>query len=335
MSEPTWGIVATVDEPPQLVAAFAAHHLALGAREIHLYLDRPDPQALRLLAGLPAVRVTVCDAAYWAASSAGRRPPLPMGRQRRNANDAYARTQVDWLLHCDADEFLREADTIRQRMATARPETEFLQLKMLERVRRADQPPAGIFDGLFRRPGMGFEHWGEDVYGRFARFLQHGLTGHSVGKGLVRTGREDIRMDVHFPHRPGGGAISASEPVNDQILHFDGLTPLHLTLKLARRLDWPGFLDKAKHRGRGAQMRFTSNKRENAAAMARMVAGTQTLSPGQIARLDEIGALDHTPFDPTPALSAANLDLDLSVAAFDASLRDREAELIEKAGLLT
>jgi len=333
VGEPTWGIVATVDEPPQLVVAFAAHHLALGASEIHLYLDRPDADAQRLLATLAGVRVTVCDDAYWADNPPGRRPPLPMGRQRRNANHAYARTEVDWLLHCDADEFLREAGTIRHRMSAAADSTMFLQLKMLERVRHGEEPVRGIFDGLFRRPGHGFEDWGEEVYGRFARFLQHGLTGHSVGKGLVRTGCDDLRMDVHFPHRPGGEAIHAFDSIDNQILHFDGLTPLHLMLKLARRLDWPGFLEKAKFKGRGAQMRFTNNKRENARAMAEMVAGTQTVSPVQIERLDARGVLDHTRFDPAPAIVAAGLEVDLSVANFDAALRDREAELIGKAGL--
>ena len=175
---PTWGIVATVDEPPQLVAAFAAHHLALGAAEIHLYLDRPDPEVQRLLAGLDGVRVTVCDEQYWAASPLGRRPPLPMGRQRQNANHAYARAGTDWLLHCDADEFVRSADKIERRMAKAPAGVAFLQLKMLERVRLADGM-AGIFDGIFRRPGMGFEQWGEEVYGRFAKFLHSGITGHA------------------------------------------------------------------------------------------------------------------------------------------------------------
>ena len=40
MSEPSWGIVATVDEPPQLVAAFAAHHLALLADAGHALEER-------------------------------------------------------------------------------------------------------------------------------------------------------------------------------------------------------------------------------------------------------------------------------------------------------
>ena len=75
MTGPTWGIVATVDEPPQLVAAFAAHYLALGASEIRLYLDRPDPAAQHLLGRLAGVHVTVCNDQHWAENPPGRRPP--------------------------------------------------------------------------------------------------------------------------------------------------------------------------------------------------------------------------------------------------------------------
>lgn len=329
MKSPTWGIVATVDEPPQLLGAFAAHHRAIGAAEVHLYLDRPDPEAELILAGLAGLRVTVCDVAYWDEKTAGKRPPLPMGRQRINANDAYRKAGVDWLLHCDADEFLRSPEVIEHRMARAPDDLVFFQLKMLERVRIEDGGN-GIFDGVFRRPGMGFEDWGEEVYGRFSKFLQFGLTGHSVGKGLVRTGLDTVRMGVHYPQNADGSEILAWQPVNEQILHFDGLTPLHFMLKLARRLDWPGFMEKAKRSGRGAQMRFTRNKHANGREMARLVAGTQTLSKAQLARLQELSAIDPFPFDPGPPISEAGLDLDLGIAAFDAELRKREPDLIAR-----
>ena len=45
----SWAVVATVDEPAPLVAAFVAHHLNEGAREVHLFLDKPDPETVALI----------------------------------------------------------------------------------------------------------------------------------------------------------------------------------------------------------------------------------------------------------------------------------------------
>ena len=72
--KPAWAVVSTMDEPAPLVAAFAAHYLSIGASEVHIFLDQPDPEAEALLAGLPRVYLTVCDAAYWKVNKPRKRP---------------------------------------------------------------------------------------------------------------------------------------------------------------------------------------------------------------------------------------------------------------------
>ncbi|MEZ5771802.1 MAG: hypothetical protein R3D61_09310 [Defluviimonas denitrificans] len=72
---PRWGIVTTADAPVSLLIAHAAHHLAAGAGEVHLYLDSaPDPaEDLAPLQRLPGVRVTVADRAWWRGRGGGGR----------------------------------------------------------------------------------------------------------------------------------------------------------------------------------------------------------------------------------------------------------------------
>lgn len=100
----SWSVVATVAEPPELLYAFAAHYLELGADEVHLFVDDPAQPGLEPLRALPRIRLTICDKAHWDRINGGRRPPAQEMRQIRNANTAYRACRSDWLLHCDADE---------------------------------------------------------------------------------------------------------------------------------------------------------------------------------------------------------------------------------------
>ena len=83
-----WEVVATVAEPLPLLAAFAAHHLQIGAERVRLYLDTPDAGTVRALEAVSGCVVTACDDAYWAAR--GGRPADHRDRQVRNAKDAAA-----------------------------------------------------------------------------------------------------------------------------------------------------------------------------------------------------------------------------------------------------
>jgi len=101
-----WGVAGTMDEPAPLILAWVAHHLSLGAAEAHVYLDRPNPEVTEALAGIEGAFVTVCDASHWANSTRGTRPKRVNARQMLNATEVYTTRPLDWLLHCDADEFL-------------------------------------------------------------------------------------------------------------------------------------------------------------------------------------------------------------------------------------
>lgn len=333
MSAPSWGVVATVDEPTALVVAFAAWHRAIGAREIHLYLDRPDPETEAALAALEGVFVTRCDAAYWAASPAGRAHKRPTNRQMVNANHAYARTDVDWLLHADADEFIRDGDLLVRTLAELPSNVPSLRLPTFERVHLPDEPGESIFEGGFRRRLGGFAEIAPEIYGRWAPYLAYGITGHLVGKSLTRTGL-NVSIGIHFPQAPDKSPYGPEKTLRGQLLHFDGLTPLHYLTKLAHRIPMSHY-QIGKHNPDGEprrlQVDFVRRKATNRPALGRLVNGVQALRPRQVALLDALEVIHFAPFDPSPALEG--LGLDLSPAGFDAVLRQRRAKLIEDTGL--
>lgn len=65
------GVAALADEPGSLVAAFAAFHLAQGAAEVHICLDRPNPEAQDLLQGCRGL--SPCGGRGWLGLQRGRR----------------------------------------------------------------------------------------------------------------------------------------------------------------------------------------------------------------------------------------------------------------------
>ena len=66
---PTWGVVCTIKAPLEKTRAFVAHHLAMGASHVAVFLDDPEDPAFDALKGLQNVSVTRCDAAHWEATT--------------------------------------------------------------------------------------------------------------------------------------------------------------------------------------------------------------------------------------------------------------------------
>ncbi len=152
----SWGLAMLADEPEALVLANLCWHLEQGAQEIHLYLDAPETRAAHTITAaagrLPSVNVTRCDTAFWQRLN-GCRPLLQTRRQTLVATQAYRHTEVDWLLHLDADEFLwlPPAQPFAQELASASDATAFIGLRNLERAFTTAAPQT-LFEGVFRVP---------------------------------------------------------------------------------------------------------------------------------------------------------------------------------------
>ncbi|MDB5659238.1 MAG: hypothetical protein JWS10_1853 [Cypionkella sp.] len=324
--KPSWAVVTTADEPAALVATFAAHHLAQGAAAVHVFLDQPDPEAEAMLAHLPACEVTVCDASYWAASKKRKRPEVHTARQIYNAQQVYAKTEAEWVLHCDADEFLLDGLAARKALAEAPDAAMYMRLLVAERAYPDGVVGADIFAGVFRYALRDYSQTGPQVYGEMADFFHFGLTGHKAGKAFVRTGAA-LKMGLHAPKdKPPHKVIQTT-----RLLHFDGLTKLHFTLKLLRRAHEPLHKTNDRH-GVARSTQFSSLREAISDVPLRetLVSVLKSLDREQIAQLRDLGSLDEAGFDPRTILAAAGLCPDLSVEAFDVALRQRYGGFLQQ-----
>ena len=294
---PSWAVVATVDEPPALLQAFVAWHLSLGASEVFLYFDRPSEVGSGDFAHLPQVTVVPCDEGYW--QRLGReRSHRHQVRQARNAQDAYRRTSADWILHCDADEYLRTAVPVADVLGDVPAETECFVLGVAERVHPLGEIGAGIFDGAFRRPFQGPAKRGRALFGADFKMTNRGLTGHAQGKAFVRTGRA-LTMSIHRP-RPAkaGQELVSGRAANEvlELLHFDGLTPHYWFYKLSRMVralnDHDG-MPPSGHRRRQAEVLIAAPD-----AAPELYQRLKCPDARVIKKLAKRGLWDDRPFDP-------------------------------------
>lgn len=329
MKLPTWSVVAMIDEPAPLVAAFAQHMLAIGAAQVDLFLDAPNPQAQALLAATDGCRITLCDAAFWAASEGGARPSANTARQFVVAGIAMQRAATDWLLHCDCDEFLRKPGRLLQELADLPDEVTHLTLRMAERVSVGAQ--TGLYAGAFRRMDWAYGDIGADLHGDKADYFHAGLSGHMMGKSFTRTGR-GLRPTVHYAVSDASSDYSLGTPgryaTGTRMLHFDGMTPLHYAIKLMRRvLDPRSNTPRPISGQRAAQIEHLRGLVSDPAALAVFVRRMTTLTQRQAAILRERRLLEDTPFRPQTDATVAGL---LTPAAIDRRLRGRHRVLLER-----
>jgi hypothetical protein len=321
-----------MDEPAPLILAFVQHMLAIGAVEVDLFLDRPNPEAEEVLARIPECRVTILDDAFWAALPGGEKPNRKTRRQKAVAAIAYQRCKADWLLHCDADEFVHHSDWLRQELSEVPDEVPFVTLQVFERVWTSPSPDT--YGGAFRRKHEDYASNGPRLHGRFAKFFQRGLSGHAVGKSLTRTGR-DLRPSIHFATFPDGTPAqerSWKVPVDAaRLLHFDGFTPLHYAIKMLRfvhdqKIDTTRKLKRLPAH-RLAQMEKVPARAGDPAALAALVMRIMALRPAQVEIMRAKAWIDEAPFRPqvTPDVAAR-----LSAAATDEHLRARHRLLLEE-----
>lgn len=316
---PSWGVVCTAAEPAALAVSFAAHHLAMGARHVWMFLDHPQPETAALLRALPGCVVETCDDAYWDRQP-GRRPKLITRRQLRNADLVYSGTDLDWILHLDCDEFLRCDYPLAEILAGLPDTADYGIIRPAERFGLTDQPQEAIFDGVFRRPEPRTEDNTRD-----GEMAHRGLTGHAFGKSVARVGRPML-LGIHSPRpmaNPEGWRPTRIEVPGVTVLHFDGITPAHWQAKLMRAaVDHQNrrFLE-GRNPWRLAQVEHVEAAADPGAACSELYDRLKVLNAEQLAALVAGGFLDTRAFDPTPALNRYGMaeEVDLSVAAFDAA----------------
>lgn len=333
---PRWGVVTTCREPTQLIVAFAAHYIGLGASTVHIYLDAPQPDLGKLLHAVPQAHVTLCDEAYWQDHIGRKRPARIQFRQILNAFDAYHSTDVDWLAHFDVDEFLHADVSISDLLAAQPKELDFAVVNVRERVFIAEEPQQLLFDGLFRRPLS--TEWKEvDIlFNKGQRFLRQGVLGYPHGKSIMRTGR-NLVPGIHTPRRlKEDRAIPLRGwPIHRaRLLHFDGLTSLHWSAKLLRAA-LAGDQNYKTRRGRVPdqqrvhQIKRMKKHQENPKKAFDMHQHLKTIPQADLDRLRILGVLEEYSISPARDIAALGLaeSIDLSRAAFDLALTEQQPQV--------
>jgi FkbM family methyltransferase len=239
---PTWATVTTLKEPVDRVKAFVAQHVYLGASEIWLYFDDPEDPAIPVVEKVPQVRVVRCTPEHKAAHS--NKAGTHEGRQKANANHAYARTGADWMIHLDADEMVQADRPVAALLADAQGDV--IRLAPFEALHYAKAAlngrPSHYFRGALPDTPQGRKA-AETAYGRFAGTLAAGMLSHAAGKFLVRTGLPDMQLSIHAPFR-GDRRAAAVDATEARLLHFHGDDYDHWRSHLERRLSGGAYIAK-------------------------------------------------------------------------------------------
>jgi hypothetical protein len=188
----TWGLSATIRAPAEEILRFVAYHLEAGAHRLYIYLDEANPRAEAPLKAHAKVRVTTCDTHYWSKLN-GKRPVKHQVRQSLNATHAYhRRREVDWLIHMDVDEFLVTDRPVADALAELPADQPICRIRPMELLAGA----TGRYK-TFLPPGPARARIVQDIYPTFGAFVPGGFLSHLAGKVFVRTGLEDIRVQIH------------------------------------------------------------------------------------------------------------------------------------------
>lgn len=190
-------------ESPEVVARFAGHYLAAGAKRVTVFHDGLLPE------GWPAPRegleIVACDDAFWAAQ--GGRPEALEERQAAVYAVGLARCPSPWMLAADLDEFVFGETSIAAFLAAVPEACDAVRIPVAEAVwGPGDDPGEPWGSSYFRLPWRSGRLWqlgGRLVYGDVARFMRAGLLGHVDGKQFIRTGRAYSRIGNINTRRDG------------------------------------------------------------------------------------------------------------------------------------
>tara|TARA_R110002033_G_scaffold53726_9_gene101868 strand:- start:1473 stop:2408 length:936 start_codon:yes stop_codon:yes gene_type:complete len=188
----TWGLSSTILAPARDILRFAAYHIEAGAHRLYIYLDDPDSDAFAPLKAHPKIRVTRCDMQHWQ-KLGGKRPEKHQVRQSRNATHAYARrTEVDWLIHMDADEFLVSDTPVADALAALPVTVQTARVRPMEQL-----AGEGHHFKAFVPNGPDRAQIVNRLYPNYGPHIKGGFLSHVAGKLFARTGLDGLDVRIH------------------------------------------------------------------------------------------------------------------------------------------
>lgn len=245
----TFSVACLANENDTILHKFLAHYLRLGAEEVALFLDRAEAEGPVSLDAFgedqrKRIRVTYCDEAYW--SNLGRqRPDVLEVRQRTIFTEYFRRCAQDWVLACDADEYLISPESLSGLLDRLPDDVDSVTFFTIEAVWAPQQDINQPFQNTwFRVPFQTTKKWQHDrkkIYGP-VRYLMsaRGLVGHHVGKSMTRTGSSADEIALHWANANGECISVSSRRFGDPftsvcVAHFDAINFTRWRKKFRRR----------------------------------------------------------------------------------------------------
>lgn len=299
-----WGTVTLTNAPLHRIAAFAAHHLDLGAAAVHLYLDRPDPEAAAALSQNPAVHVTTCDAEWWAGQKKSRMRAHQM-RQSWVATQCYKITALHWLAHVDVDEFLLPRRPLPEILAAVPDDMAALLIPPVELLAEA---PGHDGPARFKTTPRMAGHDKlllDQLYPTFGMHLRGGYVSHLEGKLITRTGIAGLRLGLHGLIHNGAPVENRARAGADDVLLGHAHAPDWETFRahLAFRMTRGSYRKADDGRFRLRDMLDYLSQTEGDAGLRGFFDEVCTARPDLVAALDRHGMLVTWPMDSDAAIA--------------------------------
>lgn len=269
---PKISMVTTVKSSIAVICHFLDHHLALGARQIHVFLDDADAADVDALRRRydRGVSVLLCDAAYWRSVHGVDRPENVEARQRMNADHALAlarRDGDDWIAHVDIDEYLRVQGSLPAVLAAMPADTNVVRMDVLEAIPRAlemhDVFDIRHFKFLPYAVSLGDASYRLSDRVRRAIVLlfdrlvlslgnktgetgaRHGFhnfyNAHMMGKCITRVSADVRTLRLHFPWFVQGVRARVRSTPDCRMMHFESCSFSEWVQKWRRRSSREGF----------------------------------------------------------------------------------------------
>ena len=199
-NKPRWGIVSTVKANRRELGDFLAHHLELGADEIHIFLDNDAPRLLDTFSDTGRVFLHKTLDGFWDQIK-GFRPKKHQTRQAWAANWLYHQnSNLDWLTHIDVDEFLYPATSISQALDGLSDDINIAQIYASEAMvqeRKSTLDPTLTYAKAHNKIRAQDSTVFDTLFPTYWRYLRGGFLSHKEGKFFVRLGQPDFKIDLH------------------------------------------------------------------------------------------------------------------------------------------
>jgi len=237
-------------EPVFLVDRFVQHYRALGANKVVIYWDgvpNPEKQSqLRALAPAGFLQLIYCDDAFWASHGLEKANMMLDDVQEFCLTLEYGRCDTEWMLICDADEFLHSpVRPMPEFLADAPTEGRSLRIRHMEAFWGPDDTlsePLGC--SYFRERyllGPLTQPLTRLLYGQYSVFSNRGMIGHNGGKYLLRCGLEHVTIGTTLAWIDGKdiGTWAHALPKPDSRMffaHYDAVSEERWVEKWRRRI---------------------------------------------------------------------------------------------------